>query len=150
MGKVKDWINAWSLFLDAWLLNYHRNGVNGTAWGIIYLVTLAWDSLVESLQGYKPLPLPMGPYYGTIIPAANTELMIEYWCCKQSRNIHTELRMKVFVDKHRTERQSHVGNWVHLKLLPYRQKSIAAGRNVNLASKFHGPYQATKDQCHGL
>lgn len=35
-------------------------------------------SLVESLQGYKPLPLPMGPYYGTIIPAANTELMIEY------------------------------------------------------------------------
>ena len=36
-----------------------------------------------------------------------------------------QARMKFFADKKRTEREFLVGDWVYLKLQPYRQTSIA-------------------------
>ncbi|XP_069146056.1 uncharacterized protein [Solanum lycopersicum] len=48
--------------------------------------------------------------------------------------------MKFFADKKRTEREFLVGDWVYLKLQPYRQTSIALGRNLKLSSKHYGPY----------
>ena len=32
--------------------------------------------------------------------------------------------MKVNADKHRTEREFALGDWIYLKLLPYKQKSM--------------------------
>ncbi|XP_071933007.1 uncharacterized protein [Coffea arabica] len=49
--------------------------------------------------------------------------------------------MKVFADKHRTERQFVVGDWVFLKLQPYRQQSIAIRKSLKFAAKFYGPFQ---------
>ncbi|WMV42463.1 hypothetical protein MTR67_035848 [Solanum verrucosum] len=52
--------------------------------------------------------------------------------------------MKVYADKRRTEREFNVGDWVFLKLQPYKQTSVAVRKSLKLASKFYGPYQVMK------
>ncbi|GJW38191.1 ty3-gypsy retrotransposon protein [Tanacetum coccineum] len=50
-------------------------------------------------------------------------------------------RMKVQADKHRSERVFQVGDWVFLKLQPYRQQSLHARAFHKLAAKYYGPYK---------
>ncbi len=50
-------------------------------------------------------------------------------------------RIKQQTDKHRNEREYSVGDWVYLKLQPYRQVSAAARRNPKLAARYYGPYE---------
>ncbi|KAL5698643.1 hypothetical protein ACHQM5_029654 [Ranunculus cassubicifolius] len=54
---------------------------------------------------------------------------------------HAQGRMKFFADKHRSERSFQTGDWVYLRLQPYRQTSIALRRSLKLAPRFYGPYQ---------
>ncbi|GKC60899.1 putative mitochondrial protein [Tanacetum coccineum] len=48
-------------------------------------------------------------------------------------------RMKVQADKHRTEREFVVGDWVYLKLQPYMQLTVRGGKQHKLSAKFYGP-----------
>lgn len=50
-------------------------------------------------------------------------------------------RMKVLADKGRCDMQFDVGDWVYLKLQPYRQPSVEFERNLKLATRYYGPYQ---------
>lgn len=51
-----------------------------------------------------------------------------------------QARMKLYSDQHRTERNFEVGDEVYLKLQPYRQTSLALGKNMKLTAKYYGPY----------
>ncbi|XP_059318722.1 uncharacterized protein LOC132069379 [Lycium ferocissimum] len=51
--------------------------------------------------------------------------------------------MMVQAAKHRTERSFAVGDWVFVKLHPYRQLSFKDHSFQKLSSKFYGPFQVT-------
>ncbi|GKE19494.1 hypothetical protein Tco_1427071 [Tanacetum coccineum] len=49
--------------------------------------------------------------------------------------------MKTQEDKHRSEREFAVSDWVYLKLQPHRQVSMRMGKYGKLAPKYYGSFQ---------
>ena len=49
--------------------------------------------------------------------------------------------MKLYADKKRREMSYEEGEWVYLKVRPYRQKTLANRINEKLGLRFYGPYK---------
>lgn len=49
--------------------------------------------------------------------------------------------MKSDADQKRTDREFAIGDWVFLRLQPYRQHFLVALKNLKLSPRFYGPYQ---------
>ncbi|KAL9422110.1 hypothetical protein AB3S75_034387 [Citrus x aurantiifolia] len=57
-------------------------------------------------------------------------------------NLHqAQSKMKKMADKHRTEREFEVDDWVYLRLQPFKQASLALRKDRKLAPRFYGPYK---------
>ncbi|CAN0904946.1 hypothetical protein LINGRAHAP2_LOCUS23386 [Linum grandiflorum] len=52
--------------------------------------------------------------------------------------------MARFYDVGRSDKVFQVGDWVYVKLQPYRQVTVSARRDYKLAPKFYGPYQVVE------
>ena len=50
-------------------------------------------------------------------------------------------RMKVQANKHRQKRSFEVGDWVYLKLQPYRQRTLAYKGKWKLSPRYFGLFQ---------
>lgn len=50
-------------------------------------------------------------------------------------------RIKWFADKNRVDRSFAVGDWVYLKLQPYKQASMPSKKLGKLAPQFYDPFQ---------
>ena len=64
--------------------------------------------------------------------------------CNEMLKLNLEVaqnHMKQFADRNKSERQYEVGEYVFLKLQPYRQTSLGLRRNLKLAFKYYGPYK---------
>nr|GEX30991.1 retrotransposable element Tf2 [Tanacetum cinerariifolium] len=53
-------------------------------------------------------------------------------------------RMRNQANKHMTDRQFEVGDWVYLRLQPHRQVSIRQGQQHKLSLKYHGPFKVVE------
>ena len=49
--------------------------------------------------------------------------------------------MKLNIDKHRTERKFAEGDWVYLKLQPYKQRTMKQKHLGKLSPRYYGPFQ---------
>ena len=49
--------------------------------------------------------------------------------------------MKLYADQKRSEREFKVGDWVYLRLQPYRQTSVELRSNTKLSANYYDPYQ---------
>jgi hypothetical protein len=55
-------------------------------------------------------------------------------------------RMKQQADQHRSERSFEVGDWVFLRLQPYKQMSLKQAKKDNkLSLKYYGPYKVLQN-----
>ena len=98
----------------------------------------------EVLYGYTPRQLGLSAEaVGASVPQLDdwlSERALIEDLVRQHLN-RAQQRMKRQADKHRSERQFEVGDWVFLKLQPYVQSSLARRAHQKLAFKFFGPYQ---------
>ncbi|VFR01939.1 unnamed protein product [Cuscuta campestris] len=55
-----------------------------------------------------------------------------------------QTRMKLLADRHRREVEFAVGDWVLLRIQPYKQHSVARRSSQKLALRFYGPFEVVE------
>jgi len=126
--KPKSW-SDWLPLAEWWYNTNHHSATGFTSF--------------EALYGYPP---PTLLFY---VPGTAANLAVDSQLRDRTTTISllrehlhvAQNRMKTQADRHRTERVFAEGDWVYLRLQPYRQKSLALRKNLNLSPRFYNPFQ---------
>ncbi|KAJ4756090.1 polyprotein [Rhynchospora pubera] len=97
----------------------------------------------QALYGYEPRELPSMLIKSQIEGSNNKEEQKRLQTLQLLKeNLEkAQKRMKKYADKNRSERQFKEGDWVYMKLQPYRQVSIAGHSQSKLNPKYYGPFE---------
>ncbi|KAJ1694535.1 hypothetical protein LUZ63_011233 [Rhynchospora breviuscula] len=97
----------------------------------------------KALYGYDPPVLGLGSAPKCSVESVNEMLRLRQQILVnlKCQLVKAQERMKKFADSRRSERQFSKGDWVYLKLQPYRQLSVSGIPNSKLNPKFYGPYE---------
>jgi hypothetical protein len=130
-AKPRDW-SVWLPMAEWWYNTNHHSSTGFTPF--------------EAVYGYPP-PSLLSYVQGTSANlAVDAQLRDRTMVLSLLReHLHdAQNRMKLQANKHHLERKFQPGDWVYLRLQPYRQKSMALHRNLKLAPRFYSPFQVIR------
>jgi hypothetical protein len=116
-----------------------------------YSYNTSWHSTIkttpfEVVYGRKP-PTLLTYLPGTArVESVGKELLARGQVLKELKNHikSAQERMKQLYDEKHQEDEFVEGEWVFLKLHPYRQASVYLRKNTKLSARFYGPFQIIK------
>lgn len=122
----KQW-GTWLSLAEWWYNSSYHSSIKTTPYYAVY--------------GWHP------PDHNFMNLGSSTVAAVENWARARAsilrmlkENLHqTQHRMKFYANKLRTESEFEEGDWVYLRLQPYRQSSLALQRNMKLSPRFYGP-----------
>ena len=97
-----------------------------------------------ALYGYHPPSITSSLRYQSKVQAVEENIENQQQVLQLLKDNLTMAhnRMKQQADQHRSERSFEVGDWVFLRLQPYKQMSLKKSKKDNkLSPKYYGPYK---------
>ncbi|GJU24315.1 retrotransposable element Tf2, partial [Tanacetum coccineum] len=127
----KEWIK-WLPLAEFWYNTNYHTSTKTTPYEAVYCQTppihvpyIPGDSRVEEVD--------------RTLQAREEAIKVLKFHLKRSQD-----RIRNQANKHRTDRQLEVNDWIYLKLQPHRQVSIRQGQQHKLSSKYYGPFKVAE------